>query len=235
MCGRFALTGSLNWLFRLLFLEPPPVFADRYNIAPTQPVFAFLYDIDRNRLRYDFLSWGLVPPFIKDPGEISTLINARAETLREKPAFKNAFRYRRCILPASGFYEWKRAAAAAEPFYFSVAATAGQLCLAGIWEIWHGEAGEQMNSCAIITVPANRTVQKVHHRMPAIIAPDQITAWLNPEAAQNDLAKLLRPASDDLLASTRVSSFVNSTRNEGPECVRPEMPQGPFQPDLFSE
>lgn len=235
MCGRFALTGSLDWLFRLLFLEPPPVFADRYNIAPTQPVFAFLYDIDRNCLKYDFLSWGLVPPFVKDPGEISTLINARAETLREKPAFKNAFRYRRCILPASGFYEWKRAGATAEPFYFSAAADAGQLCLAGIWEIWHGEGGEQMNSCAIITVPANRTVQNVNHRMPAIISPEKLSVWLNPETGPDDLSRLLRPASDELLNCVRVGSYVNSPRNEGLECIAPELPKGPFQPDLFSE
>lgn len=230
MCGRFTLTGSLMWLIRLLGLEPLPVFADRYNIAPTQPLLAFLYDIDRNRLRHDFLTWGLIPPFVKDPHEISTLINARAETLAEKPSFKNPFRYRRCIIPASGFYEWKKTARdGSQPFYFT-GTSSEHLCLAGIWEVWHGEGGEQVNSCAIITVPANRLVSHVHHRMPAILQPEAIKTWLNPETPASQLTRLLVPGKEDLLKSWEVDSYVNSPRNDHERCIRPVKP---LQPELF--
>lgn len=233
MCGRFTLTGNLIWLFNLLNLEPPPVSGDRFNIAPSQPVLALLYDSDRNRLACDFLTWGLVPPFVKDPRAVSSLINARAETLAFKPSFKNAFRYRRCILPASGFYEWKKNQNGSDPYYFFPAGDR-QLCLAAIWEIWHGEGGEQVNSCAILTVAANAIVKKVHERMPAIIEPDAIEYWLSPETQVNDLQTLLRPAAVDRLNCRRVSRMVNSPRNDCPECIEPAKPEGPFQPDLFN-
>lgn len=232
MCGRFALAGSLNWLFRLLCLEPPPIFANRYNIAPTQPVFAFLYDIDRGRLGHDFLTWGLIPSFAKDPGQLSLLINARSETVAEKPAFKNAFRYRRCLMPASGFYEWKKSGERSQPWYFS-AADDRQLCLAGIWEIWHGEGGEQVNSCAIITVPANSSVKSVHDRMPAIITPAAAHLWLNPETPATVLKELLKPASVDSIRCWQVSCAVNSTACDSEICIKPARPPSPFQPNLF--
>ncbi|HNX77288.1 MAG TPA: SOS response-associated peptidase [Candidatus Rifleibacterium sp.] len=233
MCGRFTLTGSLIWLFRLLNLDPLDIFADRFNIAPTQPVLALLYDSDRNCLRHDFLNWGLVPPFVEDPRELSTLINARAETLAEKPSFRNAFRYRRCVIPASGFYEWKREGKVAQPYYFS-ADTEQQLCLAGIWEIWHGEGGEQVNSCAIITVTANNTVSPVHHRMPAILEPRNLAKWLAPDAMATTLHAMLRPASPHALACRRVSRLVNSIRADSPACIEPEAKPAPFQPTLFN-
>lgn len=233
MCGRFTLIGSLAWLFGLLQLEPPPVSGDRYNIAPTQPILALLYDTDRNSRRYDFLTWGLIPAFVKDPRQISTLINARAETLAEKPSFKNAFRYRRCIIPASGFYEWKKCAAGAEPYYFSSAASQ-QLCFAGIWEIWHGEGGEQVNSCAIITVAANRLVRNVHERMPAIIEPGAIDRWLSPDIDYRELQVFLKPAEFSRLNCWPVSRQVNSPRHDNPGCIEPAKPEGPFQPDLFN-
>lgn len=230
MCGRFALTGSLVWLIRLLGLEPLPVFADRFNIAPSQPLLTFLYDIDRNRLRHDFLTWGFIASFVKDPHEVSTLINARAETISEKPSFKNSFRYRRCIIPASGFYEWKKGSVESTPFYFA-SNTAEQLCFAGIWEIWHGEGGEQVNSCAIITVAANSLVSPVHHRMPAILEPNSIKAWLNPETQPLELHRMLRPCQTSRITRWEVSRYVNSTRNDSEACIKPEKP---IQPDLFN-
>ncbi len=233
MCGRFSLTGSLIWLFRLLHIEPLSISADRYNIAPSQPLLALLYDIDRNCLRHDFLNWGLIPSFVDDPREISSLINARAETIADKPAFRHAYRYRRCVIPASGFFEWKKGSGSAQPYYFS-ATSERQLLLAGIWEIWHGEGGEQVNSCAIITVPANQIVAPVHHRMPAIITPESLNEWLSPDSRSAYLQKMLVPAKTETLQCRRVGRLVNNPRVDCPECIEPEKLPGPFQPDLFN-
>ncbi len=233
MCGRFTLTGSLIWLFSLLNIEPLSVSANRYNIAPSQPVLALLYDPDRNCLRHDFLTWGLIPPFVEDPRKLSSLINARAETVSEKPAFRHAYRYRRCVIPASGFFEWKKGSQPAQPYYFSTT-TGRQLLLAGIWEIWHGEGGEQVNSCAIITVNANRIVSPIHPRMPAMIEPERLAEWLAPETDPVSLKWMLQPAKPDILSCCRVGTLVNNPRFDCPECIEPEKLPGPFQPDLFN-
>lgn len=232
MCGRFTLTGNLMWLIRLLCLEPLPVFADRFNIAPGQPLLVFMHDIDRGGFRHDFLSWGFMPAFVKDPGQISNLINARAESVSRKIAFKSAYKYRRCIIPASGFYEWQKQGRQNTPWYFS-AADQQHLCLAGIWEIWHGEGGEQVNSCAILTTQANKLVAPVHQRMPVIIDKADIKRWLDPQSDYTSLAKMLGPAPEGLLKNCPVSSKVNSVRNDSPECIAPYQIKQPGLFDIF--
>lgn len=232
MCGRFALTGNLMWLIRLLSLEPLPVFADRYNIGPGQPLLAFMHDLDRGGFRHDFLLWAFTPSFAKDPTRISNLINARCETVSSKAAFKSAFKYRRCIFPASGFYEWQKEGGTSTPWYFS-AADNQHLCLAGIWEIWHGEGGEQMNSCAILTTQANAAVAPVHQRMPVIINKTAIKQWLDPQTEYSHLYRMLRPCPAESLLGWPVSSKVNSIRNDSPQCIAPNKIRQPGLFDIF--
>ncbi len=230
MCGRFALFGHLSWLFNMFELTGPPCFAPRYNIAPTQPLLTLVYDVDRNTCASDFLVWGFMPAFVKEPDKsMNPIINARAEGLKFRPAFKNSFRYRRCIIPASGFYEWPSCNEERFPHYFS-RSDSRHLCFAGIWEIWHGPGGEQVNSCAIITVEANEIVRKVHKRMPVILQDSFLHAWLNPETPVQDLQMMLRPYSAAAMSGVRVSRTVNSVRNDSIACIEP---YGIRQPGLF--
>lgn len=219
MCGRFTLTGSLIWLIRLLGLPELPLFADRYNIAPSQPLLTFLYDIDKGTMTHDFLTWGFIPSFVKVP-QSSSIINARCETLRSKAAFKNALRYRRCIIPASGFYEWQKDGSKKIPWYFS-AENGSHLYMAGIWEIWHGEGGEQVHSCAVITTAAIGRISEIHSRMPLFITEDKIFEWLAPETEEWQIDDIIASRPKVLLQSWRVSPSVNSVRNDSPSCIEP--------------
>lgn len=207
------------WLIRLLNLPALPVFADRFNVAPTQPLLVFLHDLDRGRAVFDFLTWGFIPSFVKVPHS-SSIINARCESLRSKAAFKNSIRYRRCLIPASGFYEWEKQGESRQPWYFS-AADNSHLCMAGIWEIWHGEGGEQVNSCAIITTHARGQIAGIHHRMPLLITRDKIIDWLNPETEPHIIDRLLTSAPGIELKAWQVSRAVNSVRNDSRVCIEP--------------
>ncbi|GAB4273256.1 MAG: SOS response-associated peptidase [Candidatus Rifleibacteriota bacterium] len=230
MCGRFTLTGNLLWLIRYLEVNEPGRFVPRYNIAPGQPVIVFLYDHDSGNIRHDFQVWGLVHSFSKDLSKYKPLINARAESIDEKISFKRAFRYRRCVIPATGFYEWQRIGGQKLPWYFSLKDKDELMCFAGIWDIWHGEGGEQVNSCAIITTGANENVAKIHHRMPVILPKEQIKNWLNFKANPSGLKKLLRPFPAERMQSWRVDPIVNNPHNESPECIK-QLPI--LQPNLF--
>jgi putative SOS response-associated peptidase YedK len=170
-----------------------------------------------------------VPAFVKEPQTKNLLINARSETLKDKSAFKNAFRYRRCIIPASGFYEWSQDAAAKNPRYFSHP-DKKHLCFAGIWEIWHGENGEELNSCAIITMPANRSVDFLHQRMPLVVSEELIGLWLSPDPPDDILLRVLKKGGAINFCSWRVSCMVNSIKNDQPGCIEPYRI---MQPGLF--
>jgi putative SOS response-associated peptidase YedK len=232
MCGRFTLTGSLNWLFRLLGISKSSInIVDRFNIAPSSPVLVFVKDPDSNILKQDFHLWGLVPPFFKNPLENTGFINARCESIDRKPSFKNAFKYRRCIIPASGFYEWENLGAKKQPWYFFPAKEdESHLCFAGLWEVWHGPDGEQLNSCAIITTKADNIVGKIHQRMPVILKHQNILEWLNLPADDQQLKKMLCPADDNVLNCHRVTTRVNYPGFDELRCIEPE-PE--LQPNLF--
>jgi putative SOS response-associated peptidase YedK len=228
MCGRFALTGSLIWLIRLLGLQPLEHFAPRYNIAPGQPLLVFLHDPDAGRFCHDFQLWGLVPSFADNPSDFKGLINARGETIMQKPSFKRAFKYRRCLIPASGFFEWEKPSR--QPWFFAPGEGDSLFYFAGIWDIWHGPDGEQINSCAIITTGANRLVAPIHQRMPVILPSNEVLQWLSPDSDTGELLALLRPFSADSMQAWKVDRMVNNVRCDCPECTEK---QRIFQPSLF--
>ena len=215
MCGRFTLiidgerlVALWGWTTRL------PIYP-RFNIAPTQDILAVRL-VDGVPAPV-MLRWGLVPHWAKDPSVGTKMINARAETLLERPSFREAFRRRRCLIVADGFYEWQQAPGK-QPFWIHPA-DGGMLTFAGLWETWTGTSGETVESCTIVTTTANAALAGIHHRMPVIIAERDRARWLDVAVPVGEVADLLRPAPDDLLVTTPVSRRVNSVANEGPECL----------------
>src|SRR3954470_2782799 len=195
MCGRFTLTARREAVAAAFdlddFFDLPP----RYNIAPTQWVPAVRLDPEGGGREVSAFQWGLIPPWVEDPGIGNRLINARAETVAERSAFRSAFRHRRCLVGADGFYEWKQEYGKT-PYYFRLGAE-GPFALAGLWERW--EKGEEpVESCTLITTEANSVVGPVHDRMPVILEPSSYSRWLDPEEERTEALKgLLRPLPDD--------------------------------------
>jgi putative SOS response-associated peptidase YedK len=195
-------------------------FEPRYNIAPTQSVATIRAD-EQGLRSLDLLRWGLVPHWAKDVGIGNRLINARAETVAEKPAFRQAFSRRRCLVLASGFYEWGQTPAGKSPFFMSPGS--GEcLAFAGLWEQWRGGGEETLETCVIITTAANAKLAKVHERMPAILAADAQALWLAEETPKNERVELLKSAPEHELEVRQVRRIVNNPRNEGAELIEPE-------------
>jgi putative SOS response-associated peptidase YedK len=216
MCSRYTLISNVEAIRRLFELPPfdERLVVPRYNIAPTQPIV--VVRADRRGRELVPVRWGFIPAWAKDPKDLSLLVNARAEGIGEKPAFRNAFRRRRCLIPASGFYEWqKRDRGAKQPF--AVRPGEGQLiAFAGLWETWSGHDGAEIDTAAVITVPSNDFLRPLHDRMPALIAPDDFAAWLSEDTDQETVLALLRPAPDELLTCAPVSTRVNAAANDDP-------------------
>lgn len=261
MCGRYTLTDPGAELLRHFQLDSlPPDYRPRYNIAPTQQVLAVIAG-DKGR-RAGYLRWGLIPSWAKDPSIGSRMINARGETVAEKPSFRTALRRRRCLIPADGFYEWQARNGRKQPIRFT-AKDGAVFAFAGLWESWRpagpspqagpdrrgsdrgiadraatdrtgvnrtdsaAETGppppeEVIHTCTIITTDANEFVRPVHHRMPVIISPDDYDLWLDREIDDAEaVLPLLKGAPEDALQMYEVSVFVNSARNESPQCIAP--------------
>jgi len=221
MCGRFSLAldpEELREVFGLV--ETPTLWIPRYNIAPTQPV-AVITDAARPTL--DYMRWGLVPSWAKDISIGQKLINARAETIREKPSFRSAFSRRRCLIPADGFFEWKKPEGGkklpAEPYYFRLR-DGKPFAFAGLWEIWHSPEGDELKTCTILTTDANELVGTVHQRMPILFEVDEAWTWLQPLAADTLLA-LLKPFPAEKMEAYPVSRLVNDPKQDDPQCVQP--------------
>lgn len=218
MCGRFALTATpaeVEELFEIARLEP---FPGRYNIAPTQPVcIVRMFGAGREGT---LVRWGLVPHWVKDPASFSLLINARAETAAEKPAFRTAMRHRRCLIPASGFYEWQRSESHKQPFWIAPAKT-GVVAFAGLWETWMGKDGSEIDTAAFLTTAANTALSSIHHRMPVAIGSADFGRWLDPFVEAREVQDLLRAAPDDYFNAMPVGNRVNSARNDGPDLQVP--------------
>jgi len=219
MCGRYAITTAPEAVRALFRYEDLPNFPPRYNVAPTQPIG--IVRLFEGRRRFALVRWGLVPAWVKDPRAFSLLVNARGETLRDKPAFRAAMRYRRCLIPADGFYEWKRDGARKRPYFIRPRSHA-PMAFAGLWEAWMGPNGEELETAAIVTTDANRALAPIHDRMPAIIAPEAFDLWLDcVNVDEEAAASLIKPAPDDLLEANEVSTAVNRAANDSPALVEP--------------
>jgi len=220
MCGRFVLTvdpADLREDFPDFTF--PPQFAPRYNIAPTQPILALPNDRTN---KADFFVWGLIPSWAKDPSISSRLINARAETLAEKPAFRGALKYHRCLIFADGFYEWQAQLGTKTKVPHFIRLKSGKpFAFAGLWERWQSADGSEVRSATIVTTKPNELMAAIHNRMPVILPPDSYADWLEPSPRQaSDLQGLLAPYPADEMIAYPVSTLVNSPANDRPECIR---------------
>ncbi len=216
MCGRFAFYSPREAVLVVFGVGFTEALAPRYNISPTQDVAAIRSDA-HGAPQAAILRWGLIPSWAKDPAIGNRMINARAETLAEKPAFRSAFRRRRCLVLANGFYEWRKSGRGKQPYYIA-AADERPIAFAGLWERWD-KGDSPLETCTIITTGANRALSELHDRMPAILPPEAALQWLAPDAPIERLAGLLLPAADELLAARPVSRAVNSPAHEGPELI----------------
>jgi putative SOS response-associated peptidase YedK len=221
MCGRFTLTvdpADLQDAFPEFIF--PAQFASRYNIAPTQPVLVLPNDETK---KADFFVWGLVPSWAKDPSIGSRLINARAETLSEKPSFRSAFKYHRCLIFADGFFEWQAQPGSKNKLPHLIRLKSGKpFAFAGLWERWQSPDGSEIKSATIITTSPNRLMAPIHDRMPVILPPDAYAKWLDPlPRLPGDLKSLLVPYPDHEMQAIPVSNLVNSPANDRPEVVVP--------------
>jgi len=221
MCGRFTLFEPDKVLAREFGVADLPSLTARYNIAPSQPVAAVRAAAAGSGREFAFLRWGLIPSWAKDPSIGERLINARAETAREKPSFRNAFRKRRCLIPASGFYEWRRQERGKQPYY--VRMRDGRLfAFAALWDRWESPDGDAVETCAILTTAANAVLAPIHDRMPVILPPGEYARWLDPSLRETEsLASLLVPFPPDGMVSFPVSTRVNSPAADDEGCVAP--------------
>jgi putative SOS response-associated peptidase YedK len=217
MCGRYTIALPAIDIAALLDLLTPDFdFEPRYNAAPTQRLPVVSNDAPRRLQSY---RWGLVPAWAKDPSIGNKLINARAETLAEKPAFRTALAQRRCLVPATGFYEWKSGPLGKVPQHIRLA-SGGLMTFAGLWESWKDGEGREIRSFALITTTPNALMAPIHDRMPVVIAPEDRERWLQGGAATD----LLRPCPDAWLVAIAVGSGVNSPRQDGPWLLDPPAP-----------
>lgn len=222
MCGRYALYGPISRIREQFDAKVDELeFEARYNAAPTQWLPVIRQRPDGERVVH-LLRWGLVPSWAKDESIGNRLINARAETVADKPSFRAAYRKRRCIVPVNGFYEWKALSRGKRPYYIH-AVDDVLLGLAGLWEHWsRPDDGARIDTFAILTTDANAVMQPLHDRMPVILAPDAYAAWLDPESDPDALQARLTSCANDALALHPVTKSVGNVRNEGAELIEPQ-------------
>jgi putative SOS response-associated peptidase YedK len=234
MCGRYVIISTPEAIRALFRYGEQPNFPPRYNVAPTQPVpIVRLVDGKRS---FALMRWGLLPSWVKDPKTFPLLINARGESVLEKPAFRNAMRRRRCLIPTDGFYEWQASGTIGPPKrpYFVRAkrdadGSAPPLAFAGLYETWTGPNGEELDTAAIITTTANRTLSAVHERMPVFVKPEAFDLWLDCANVEADVAAaLIAPADEGLLEVYAVSTAVNRVANDSAALIAP-VPAGAAQ------
>lgn len=217
MCGRFTLRTPVPDIAEAFGLGDLPPLTPRYNIAPTQPVAAVRRTADGRR-ELVLLRWGLIPAWADDPAIGNRMINARGESVATKPAFRQAFQRRRCLIVTDGFYEWQKTGTKKQPYYVH-RRDDRPFAFAGLWEHWSREAAA-IQSCTIITTAPNAVMQPIHDRMPVILAPDDYERWLDPRPLGDaPWAALLRPYPAEALEAYPVSTSVNSPQHDAPECV----------------
>jgi len=219
MCGRYTLKTPANVLVERFDLDDcPSSITPSYNIAPTQEIAAVVEEDEKRKL--EMLRWGLIPSWAKDPSIGNKMINARAETVSEKPSFRKAFNVRRCLILADGFYEWQKTDDSKQPYHIKMEDDS-TFAFAGLWETW-GMNGEKIRSCAIITTDANQLMHEVHHRMTVILHPEDYGIWLDPNFDEKEpLMSLLKPYPADAMEAYPVSKRVNKPSNNVPSVLEP--------------
>ena len=230
MCGRYTLIRLADFIDIFPWIHPPDELpAGRYNIAPTQSIAAVP---NNGKDTIEYFHWGLIPSWAKDPSIGNRMINARGETLAEKPAFRTAFKRRRCLIPADGFYEWQKLAdgKTKQPMYIRMK-TKKPFAFAGLWETWHDKtgAGGEIPSCTIITTTPNSLMKSIHDRMPVIVKPEDYRKWLSPaEEPAEELSRLIAPFPADEMEAFPVSRLVNSPHNDSARCIEPQSEADPI-------
>jgi putative SOS response-associated peptidase YedK len=227
MCGRYVIISTPEAIRALFGYGEQPNFPPRYNVAPTQPIP--VVRLAEGKRSFGLMRWGLLPSWVKDPKTFPLLINARGESVLEKPAFRNAMRRRRCLIPTDGFYEWRPPGAAGGPKrpYFVRAkpgadASARPLAFAGLYETWTGPNGEELDTAAIVTTSANRTLAAIHDRMPVFVPKEAFDLWLDCANVEAEAAAaLIRPADDALLEAYEISTAVNRVANDAEGLIAP--------------
>ena len=222
MCGRFSQTATPEIIAEQFEVkEPLPRFKARYNVAPSQPIAAIRIDPDRATRTLVMLRWGLIPSWAKDTKIGFQCINAKAETVAEKPSFRSAFKKRRCLVVATGFYEWQVQGRTKQPLWIGLRSKR-PFAFAGLWEHWKPAEEEPLETCTIITTEPNELMRPIHNRMPVILAPVSYDQWLDPTFQHIEpLKALLRPYLSEELTAYPVSTFVNNPRHDAPQCLEP--------------
>ena len=219
MCGRFSLSTDTATVTKAFELETPPLFEPRFNMAPSQPVPCVKVCSESRTRELVHLHWGFVPPWAKDPSVGNRMINARSETVAERPTYRHALRRRRCLVVADGFYEWKKVGDGKQP-HFIYLKSKQPFGFAGLYEHWQDEHGNELDLCTILTCPANEFMAALHDRMPVMIPPEEYEFWLDPDNQNADaIVPFLLPYPADQMAEHTVSSFVNRPGNDAPRCV----------------
>lgn len=225
MCGRFVLTASPHELTEQFDCPVPEGWLPRYNIAPTNRILA-LRSPKTGEPELSWLTWGFLASWVKTPHSSSPLINARVETVATKPFFKRAFLHRRCLIPASGFYEWKVEGRQKQPYYL-YPESSRLLAFAGLWEAWESPEGETLETCALLTQEAPESLEALHHRVPIILDKSLWSTWLNPTITDaTELQALLATQSPPKLNAFPVSHWVNSPQHDDETCLKP-LPERP--------
>ena len=220
MCSRYSLTSPPEAVRAYFGYGDTPNFPARYNVAPTQPIPVVCIDKEGAR-RFRLMRWGLLPSFVKDPKKFPTLINARSEEVLTKPSFRNAMRWRRCLIPADGFYEWTGPKSARRPFLLRPREPR-LIAFAGLYERWRDGEGGEVDTVAILTCPANRTVTPLHDRMPVVLSPEHFAAWLDVKTTTAEAAaEYLLPAPGDLLEAVEMDPKINDSRKDEPGVQEP--------------
>ncbi len=218
MCGRFAVTLPPESFREAYGYAQTPNFPPRYNIAPTQPVGVVTQEGEDRHFR--LMRWGFLPGWVKDAKDFPLVINARRESITQKPAFRAAIRRRRCIFIADAFYEWQRASKEKTPFAVRMQSL-GPMPMAGVWETWSDPQGGEIDTAAIVTTDANGLVSAIHHRMPVILGQAGLTAWLDPQTPLDRIAALTDPCPDEWLRVDRISTRVNKVANDDAGLLEP--------------
>jgi putative SOS response-associated peptidase YedK len=217
MCGRLAYFGNGTFGYETLLLPDPPPIED-YNIPPSRNILTIRNSPETDTPSYALLHWGLVPFWSINPKTKYILNNARAEGIEKKASFREPLKRRRCVIPASGFYEWLRKGTRKQP-YFIRRTDQGYMTMAGVWDHWQGEDGQEITSCSIITTAANTLMLEIHDRMPVILDKNDLAIWLDPDTDQATVLSMLKPCPDPWIEIYPVSSRVNSAKNNGPACL----------------